>query len=154
MILSAITDFFNSNAWSIFTIVMTFAITLLSRLVIKIYNMGKMSRVQLVTKEEFQVLEANIRKDMRNYRDELFTSIWELCKTAINNELKDAKDLKRIAEEVKVNSEVLKTEIKNTQKKYDDIKALASNVQILENKVKRLEYGESNVLGNNRRTDD
>jgi len=153
MSILAASDFFQSNAWSILTIVITFCITLLSRLVIKIYNMGKLSRVELVTKEEFRILEANIRKDMRSYRDELFNSIWELCKTQIQNELKDISDIKRLAEEMRVNGEVLKTEIKNTTQKYDEIKGLSANIQILENKVKRLEYGDNNILKDIRRTD-
>lgn len=136
-------SFFESQQWSIFTVVATFCITALAKLIIKVYNMGRLSRVELVTKDEFRTLESNIRKDMRNYKEELFNSIWALCKTSIDNELKDVKDIKRVAEEVRINSEVLKTEIKNTTNKYDEIKAMAQNVQILENKVKRLEYGDS-----------
>ena len=91
---------------------------------------------------------------MKAYRDEIFNSVWELCKTYLNTELKDIKDVKRISEEMKVNSSVFEAQVKLATERYNELKPLAQNVQILENKVRRIEYGNDSLGQQNGRTDD
>lgn len=134
--------------------IVTFAATVLIRCGIKIYNMGRLSKADLITRQEFKELEAGIRADMKAYRDEIFNSVWELCKTYLNTELKDIKDVKRISEEMKVNSAVFEAQVKLATERYNELKPLAQNVQILENKVRRIEYGNDSLGQQNGRTDD
>lgn len=155
IMLSAVTDLIGNileNKAILITII-TFAATVLMKCGIKIYNMGRLSKADLVTRHEFKQLEANIRNDMKAYRDEIFNSVWELCKTYLNTELKDIKDIKQISEDIKVIAKTFDAKIEVINERYNDLKPLAQNVTVLENKVRRLEYGDSSTVHQTGRTD-
>jgi esterase/lipase len=137
---------------TILVTVITFAATVLVKTGIKIYNMGRLSKAELVSRTEFAKFEARMRQDMKAYKDELFNSIWELCKTYMAAELKDVSDIKKISEEMKEMTIRYEEKMKNTVQLMDELKPAIKDIALLEKKVNRLEYGDV-MTSSNRRTD-
>ena len=143
---------FNNKAFLI--TICTFAATVLIKTGIKIYNMGRIAKADLITRREFKEFEAMMRADMRAYKDEIQDNVIEICKAQISSELKDVKDIKKLAEDMKIKAAVFDKEVKNTEEKFKEIKPLIQSVNILEKKVRRLEYGEDTMNKEVRRTDE
>lgn len=133
--------------------VITMAATILLRAGIKIYNMGRLSKADLITRDEFVKFEARMRNDMKLYRDEIFNSIWELCKTYMSSELKDVSSIKSTAEEMKILAATYEAKMENAMNTLNDIRPVINDVHRLERKLNRLEFGET-VSKNDRRTDE
>lgn len=133
--------------------VITFAATILVKTGIKIYNMGRLSKAELVTREEFNKFEARMRQDMKAYRDEIFNSVWELCKTYMESELRDVSDIKQIASDMNNMSIRYEEKMKHTMELLNEVRPAIKDISRLEKKVNRLEFGEVRSTAD-RRTDD
>lgn len=155
MFLSAFTDFVGTilENQAFLIGVISIAATVVMRTGIKIYNMGRLSKAELVTRQEFTKFEAQIRSDMRSYRDEIFNNVWKLCETYIKTELKKIDNLPEIASKMEMLSIQYEEKMKSTMDALNDIRPAVQDVHRLERKISRLEYGEA-ITKNNRRTDD
>ena len=133
--------------------VITFAATVLVKTGIKIYNMGRLSKAELVTRVEFNQFEARMRQDMKAYRDEIFNSVWELCKTYMESELKDVSDVKQIADNMNTMSIRYEEKMKHTMDLLNEVRPAIKDISRLEKKLNRLEFGEMRT-SIDRRTDE
>ena len=145
-----VTNILNNKAVIIFII--TIALTVFSRMVIKIFRFGMTYKTELATKKEQQEFEEQIKKDMRSYKDEVTKNVMVTCMRVIDERLKDLDEVKEMSDDMKITKTKLEVQINNALEKYDEIKSLGENVRLLSNKVNRLEYGDKNEAV--RRSDD
>ena len=115
--------------------------------------MGRMSKAELITRKEFIQFEANMRADMKAYRDEIFNSVWKLCKTYLDQQLKDLDKISKLANETEKMTIEYKADLKHTKEDLNEVRPLIKEMKRLEKKLFNLEFGE-NVRKTERRTDD
>ena len=156
MFLSAFTDLIGSilENQAFLIGVISLAATVVMRTGIKIYNMGRLSKAELVTRQEFTKFEAQIRADMRSYRDEIFNNVWKLCETYIKAELKKVDKLPEMASNMEKMAIQFEEKMKNTVEAINEIRPAVQDIHRLERKINRLEYGEAINSKSDRRTDE
>lgn len=125
----------------------------LFRAILKVYNLGRMDKKGLVTKEEQHLFEESVRTDMRSWKEELTTVVLNTSDRVINEKLKDVESARELIQEFKVDKAKLALEINEFSKSRSHIDDLTNQVRVLNTKITRLEFGNNDdIPGNQRRT--
>lgn len=140
----------NPPLWLNVTII-TLMLTVFSRVIIKIYNMGMQARVKLVTKEEQNAFEAEIRKDMRGYASQIQKNVLDVTDRTLSTKLQQIDKFLEAAEKMKESEMRMSLMMESFNQKYDELQSLKDTVNRTANKVSYLENFKRN--GNERRTD-
>lgn len=120
------------------TFIYTLCLTMFGRLVIKVYNWGKMDKKGLVTKQEFKEFEKNMRSDMREYRQEIQDVVMQTCLREVDKSTKEIKEFRRTAEEMKVQSKVSEERMKSYDEKMGRLDNIEEEQRYMNSKIKRM----------------
>ena len=118
---------------------------------IKIYNSGRLSKNDLITKSEFEdykLREENRQKEsIRNINQ----TLWERANTKIDAKLSNIEDVRKAAMDVKADSAVIKNDLKKLEQNELKMAAMEERINQLEKEIRRLKFGENTT--ENRRKD-
>ena len=132
-------------------LIATVALTALMRASIKIYNSGRLSKNDLITKSEFEdykLREENRQKEsIRNINQ----TLWERANTKIDAKLSNIEDVRKAAMDVKADSAVIKNDLKKLEQNELKMAAMEERINQLEKEIRRLKFGENTT--ENRRKD-
>lgn len=135
----------------VLVLIATVALTALMRASIKIYNSGRLSKNDLITKSEFEdykLREENRQKEsIRNINQ----TLWERANTKIDAKLSNIEDVRKAAMDVKADSAVIKNDIKKLEQNELKMAAMEERINQLEKEIRRLKFGENTT--ENRRKD-
>lgn len=135
----------------VLVLIATVALTALMRASIKIYNSGRLSKNDLITKSEFEdykLREENRQKEsIRNINQ----TLWERANTKIDAKLSNIEDVRKAAMDVKADSAVIKNDLKKLEQNELKMAAMEERINQLEKEIRRLKFGENTT--ENRRKD-
>ena len=135
----------------VLVLIATVALTALMRASIKIYNSGRLSKNDLVTKSEFEDYKAKEENRQKESIRNINQTLWERANTKIDAKLSNIEDVRKAAMEVKADSAVIKSDLKRLEQNEIKMTALEERINQLEKEIRRLKFGENTT--ENRRKD-
>lgn len=129
------------------TLSITAAVTIVFRAVLKIYNLGKSDKKNLITREDMKEFENSTRKDVQSYARQITNTVSDSVMRIIEKELKPLDDVKEMSTEMKIAQLKVENDMKMMSEKYDEIKQIGDTVRSLSTKVNRIEYGQDTTVG-------
>jgi len=139
-------DWLAQNPELLVTLLIIFAtlvFTVFAKVVINIFMMGVKFKSDYATKRDQLRFETEMKEDMRGYRDELLSTVMVSAMEMIREKLTEIKDIREVAQTIKIIEKELEVKIKMVMDKVDEIKSLSDNVRSLDKKVERLQYGDN-----------
>lgn len=136
---------------SVLILVATVALTALMRASVKIYNAGRLSKTDLVTKNEFEEYKSKEENRQKETIRNINQTLWERANTKIDAKLSNIEDVRKAAMEVKADSAVIKSDLKRLEQNEIKMTALEERINQLEKEIRRLKFGENTT--ENRRKD-
>ena len=136
---------------SVLILVATVALTALMRASVKIYNSGRLSKTDLVTKNEFEEYKSKEENRQKETIRNINQTLWERANTKIDAKLSNIEDVRKAAMEVKADSAVIKSDLKRLEQNEIKMTALEERINQLEKEIRRLKFGENTT--ENRRKD-
>lgn len=136
---------------SVLILVATVALTALMRASVKIYNAGRLSKTDLVTKNEFEEYKTKEENRQKETIRNINQTLWERANTKIDAKLSNIEDVRKAAMEVKADSAVIKSDLKRLEQNEIKMTALEERINQLEKEIRRLKFGENTT--ENRRKD-
>ena len=136
---------------SVLILVATVALTALMRASVKIYNSGRLSKTDLVTKNEFEEYKSKEENRQKETIRNINQTLWERANTKIDAKLSNIEDVRKAAMEVKADSAVIKSDLKRLAQNEIKMTALEERINQLEKEIRRLKFGENTT--ENRRKD-
>jgi flagellar motility protein MotE (MotC chaperone) len=117
--------------------------TVFAKVIISIFQLGVKFKQDYATKRDQLKFESEIRDMFREYKEELLKTVMSASMEMIREKLKEIKDIKEIAQTVKIIEKELEVKMKSIMERVDETKSLGDNIRSLNAKVDRLQYGES-----------
>ena len=136
---------------SVLILVATVALTALMRASVKIYNSGRLSKTDLVTKNEFEEYKSKEENRQKETIRNINQTLWERANTKIDAKLSNIEDVRKAAMEVKADSAVIKSDLKRLEQNKIKMTAIEERINQLEKEIRRLKFGENTT--ENRRKD-
>ena len=136
---------------SVLILVATVALTALMRASVKIYNAGRLSKTDLITKNEFEEYKSKEENRQKETIRNINQTLWERANTKIDAKLSNIEDVRKAAMEVKADSAVIKSDLKRLEQNEIKMTALEERINQLEKEIRRLKFGENTT--ENRRKD-
>ena len=136
---------------SVLILVATVALTALMRASVKIYNSGRLSKTDLVTKNEFEEYKSKEENRQKETIRNINQTLWERANTKIDAKLSNIEDVRKAAMDVKADSAVIKNDLKKLEQNELKMAAMEERINQLEKEIRRLKFGENTT--ENRRKD-
>jgi hypothetical protein len=133
----------NSALIAIAIAVASVMFTIFAKTVITIFRMGVLFRADFATKRDQLKFEQEIREDIKSYKDEVLKVVMSAAMEMIREKLKEIKDIKDIAQTVKLIEKELQIKMQTIMERVDETKSLGDNIKALNAKVDRLTYGQA-----------
>ena len=121
--------------------------------IIRIFRMGVQYKADLVTRQEQQRFEEEVRRDMRGYASQIQKSVMESIMNVISARMKDIEAANKAAVDMQIMKAEMDAELKKMDEKYEEMKQMTDTIRTLNNKVQRLEYGAQQQQSTVRRTE-
>lgn len=132
-------------------LIATVALTALMRASIKIYNSGRLSKNDLITKSEFEDYKTKEENRQKESIRNINQTLWERTNTKIDAKLSNIEDIRKAAMDVKADSAVIKNDLKKLDQNELKMAAMEERLNQLEREIRRLKFGENTT--ENRRKD-
>jgi len=116
--------------------------TLLTRSIIGVFKLGLSFRAQFATKEDQKEFEKEMKKDLRDYKDELLKVVMAASMEIIREKLSDIENIQEMANAMKVTERELEIKIRSAMEKVEEVRSMSDNIRSLNAKVDRLIYGQ------------
>lgn len=123
-----------------------------AKTITRIFRMGATFKNNLVSRDELNRFEAEMRKDMRAYATQIQKAVMDATLKVIDNRLREYDNLTETVQEMKVLKVEIENEVEKIMERSKDVAALNDSVRSLSNKVSRLEYS-SDTKTSERRTE-
>lgn len=136
---------------TVLILVATVALTAFMRASVKIYNAGRLSKNELVTKSEFEDYKLKEEQRQKESIKNVNQTLWDRANTKIDAKLSNIADIRQVAVDVKADSAVIKNDLKRVEQYDIKIAAMEERIVQLEKEVRRLKFGENTT--ENRRKD-
>ena len=117
--------------------------TVFAKVIIGIFQLGVKFRQDYATKRDQLRFESEMRDMFKDYKEELLKTVMSAAMEMIREKLKEIKDIKDIAQTVKLIERELQIKMQNIMERVDETKSLADNIRALNAKVDRIQYGQS-----------
>jgi biopolymer transport protein ExbB/TolQ len=117
--------------------------TIFAKVIIGIFQLGVKFRQDYATKRDQLRFESEMRDMFKDYKEELLKTVMSAAMEMIREKLKEIKDIKDVAQTVKIIEKELQIKMQNMMDRIDETKALGDNIRALNAKVDRLQYGQS-----------
>ncbi len=135
----------------VLVLIATVALTALMRASIKIYNSGRLSKNDLITKSEFEDYKQREENRQKESIRNINQTLWERANTKIDAKLSNIEDVRKAAMDVKADSAVIKNDLKKLEQNELKMAAMEERINQLEKEIRRLKFGENTT--ENRRKD-
>jgi biopolymer transport protein ExbB/TolQ len=135
-----------NNPAVLVTLLILFATTMFTvfaKVIISIFQLGVKFRQDYATKRDQLSFELDMREMFKDYKEELLKTVMSAAMEMIREKLKEIKDIKDIAQTVKIIEKELEIKMKTIMDRVDETKSLGDNIRALNAKVDRLQYGDS-----------
>jgi len=128
---------------TVLVLIFTVAVTVIGRFAIKIFRFGVNYKSNFATVEQQEKFEKSIREELRSAKTEIQDNILKICLREIQRETKPLRDLQTMASSIERDREILNVRLDSIDQKYNEVRKTAENINQLEQKINRLQYGDS-----------
>lgn len=129
---------------SVVITIIILALTLFSRMIVKIFNMGVAFKSNYMTKKEGQDFENQMMTRMNDMESKIRDDVLKMCLVEIGRYQKNIDSIKQTADNMSSMQNVMDIKMKSLDDKYNDITSVVNEVKTMRQQIQSLQYGTSN----------
>lgn len=121
------------------TILYSGAAAILARVLVKIYNWGRMGKSEVVTQEQFKIYKHDLRETLIGWKDEVLKACLSRMDIILEDEIKKFKKMRDLEAKLEQTAVRLDEKMKYIEEKAERMSAIEDQVRILEAKLKNIQ---------------